>query len=156
MPSPYPIASQDRQPGRTPAADTERYKNHRLPGAIISHGGWLSYRCTLSDGGVAESLFERGITVSHAAIRQWGRKFGQDDANRRRRRRPQPGDTWPLDEGFFTINGARHYLWRAVEQDENVLDLLVPSRRNTQAAKQFFRKLLKGWQSVPRGVITAQ
>jgi len=77
----------------------------------------------------------RGIMVSHEAIRQWCRKCGQDDAHRLRRRRAQPGDTWPLDEVFFTINGERHALWRAVEQDENVRDMLVQSRRTTHAAQ---------------------
>jgi len=74
----------------TPPADTERYKNHRFPGEIISHGVWLSYRFTLSYRDVEELLFARGIMVSHEAIRQWCRKFGQDYANRLRRRRPQP------------------------------------------------------------------
>jgi DDE domain len=138
----------------TPPADTERYKNHRFPGEIISHGVWLYYRFTLSYRDVEELLFERGITVSHEAIRQWCQKFGQDYANRLRRRRPQPGDKWHLDEVFLTIHGERHYLWRAVDQDENVLDILVQSRRNKHAAKKFFRKLLKGLQYVPRVVIT--
>ncbi len=101
-----------------------------------------------------ELLFERGVTVSHEAVRQWCQKFGQDYANRLRRRRPQPGDTWHLDEGFLTINGQRHYLWRAVDQDDNVLDILVQSRRNKKAAKTFFRTLLKGCQYVPRVIIT--
>jgi len=137
----------------TPLADTERYKNHRFPSEIISHGVWLYYRFTLSYRDVQELLFERGVTVSHEAMRQWCRKFGQDDANRLRRR-PQPGDKWHLDEGFFTINDERHYLWRAVDQDDNVLDILVQRRRNKQAAKKFFRKLLKGLTYVPRGIIT--
>ena len=138
----------------TPPADTERDKNHRFPGEIISHGVWLSYRCTLSYRDVEELLFERGIMVSHEAIRQWCRKFGQDYAHRLRRRRLQPGDTWHLDEVFLTINGERHSLWQAVDQDENVLDILVQRRRNKHAAKTFFRKLLKGLQYVPRVVIT--
>jgi len=92
--------------------------------------------------------------VSHEAIRQWCRKFGQDYANRLRRRRPQPGDKWYLDEVFLTINGERHYLWRAVDQADNVLDILVQRRRNKQAAKKFFRQLLKGCQYVPRVIIT--
>jgi putative transposase len=138
----------------TPPADTERYKNHRFPGEIISHGVWLYYRFTLSYRDVQELLFERGVTVSHEAIRKWCRKFGQDYANRLRRRRPQPGDKWHLDAVFLTIHGERHYLWRAVEQDDNVLDLLVQKRRNKQAAKKFFRKLLKGLQYVPRVIIT--
>src|SRR5215470_20076058 len=138
----------------TPPADTERYKNHRFPGEMISYGVWLSSRFTLSYRDVQELLFERGVTVSHEAIRQWCRKFGQDDANRLRRRRPQPGDTWHLAEVFLTINGERHDLWRAVDQDDNVLDILVQKRRNKQAAKQFFRKLLTGLLYVPRVIIT--
>jgi len=87
-------------------------------------------------------------------LRTTGQKFGQDDANRLRRRRPQPGDKWLLDEVFLTINGERYYLWRAVDQDGNVLDILVQSRRNKKAAKKFFKKLLKGLQYVPRVIIT--
>jgi len=128
----------------TPPADTVRYKNHRFPGEIISHGVWLYYRFTLSYRDVQALLFERGITVSYEAVHQWCRKFGQDDANRLRRRRPQPGDKWHPDEVFLTINGERHYLWRAIDQDDNVLDILVQSRRNKHAAKKFFRTLLKG------------
>src|SRR5580765_811815 len=138
----------------TPPADPERYKNHRFPGEIISHGVWLSYRFPLSYRDVQELLFERGIDVTHEAIRQWCLKFGQDYANRLKRRRAQPGDKWHLDEVFLTINGERHYLWRAVDQDDNVLDILVQSRRNKHAAKKFFRKLLKGLQYVPRVIIT--
>jgi hypothetical protein len=107
----------------TSPADTARYKNHRFPGEIISHGVWLYYRFTLGYRDAQELLFERGITMSHEAIRQWCRKFGQDYANRLRRRRPQPGDTWYVDEVFLTIHGERHYLWRAVDQDDNVLDI---------------------------------
>ena len=138
----------------TPPADTARYTNHRFPGEIISHGVWLSYRFTLSYRNVEELLFERGITVSHEAIRQWCQKFGQDYANRLKRRRAQPGDKWHLDAVFLAINGERHSLWRAVDQDDNVLDILVQRRRNTQAAKKFFRKLLKGLPYVPRVIIT--
>src|SRR4029450_14033102 len=105
-----------------PPADTERCQHHRFPGAIISHGVWLSSRFTLSSRDVEELLCKRGIMVSHEAIRQWCRKCGQDDAHRLRRRRPQPGATWHLDEVFLTINGEWHYLWRAVDQDDNVLD----------------------------------
>jgi putative transposase len=140
----------------TPSANAERYKNHRFPSEIISPGVWLYYRFTLSYRDAQELLFERGITVSHEAIRQWCRKFGQDYANRLRRRRPQPGDKWYLDEVFLTINGERHYLWRAVDQDDNVLDILVQRRRNKHAAKKFLRKLLKGLTYVPRVIITDQ
>src|SRR5919198_3214707 len=87
-------------------------------------------------------------------IRQWCLKFGQDYANQLKHRRAQPGDKWHLDEVFLTIHGERHYLWRAVDQDGHVLDILVQSRRNKQAAKKFFRKLLKGLTYVPRVMIT--
>ena len=138
----------------TPAANPERYKNHRFPPEIISHAVWLYFRFTLSYRDVEEMLFARGIVVTYEAIRKWCRKFGQDYANPIRRRRPRTGDKWHLDEVFLTINGKRHYLWRAVDQDDNVLDILVQSRRNKKAAKKFFRKLLKGLQYVPRVVVT--
>jgi len=80
--------------------------------------------------------------------------FGQTSANELRRRRPRCGDKWHMDEVFLTIRGERHYLWRAVDQDGNVLDILVQSRRNKKVAKRFFRKLLKGLQYVPRVIIT--
>ena|SRR5213080_1886715 len=87
----------------TPPANSERYKNHRFPGEIISHGVWLYYRFPLSYRDVQELLLERGIDVTHEAIRQWCLKFGQDYANRLKRRRAQPGDKWHLDEVFLTI-----------------------------------------------------
>jgi hypothetical protein len=101
----------------TPAVDPARYKNHRFPGEIISHGVWLYYRFPLSYRDVEEILLERGVDVTHEAIRQWCLKFGQDYANQLKHRRAQPGDKWHLDEVFLTINGQRHYLWRAVDQD---------------------------------------
>ena len=133
-------------------APTDPYKNHRFPAEISSHGVWLYYRFCLSYRDVEELLFIRGITVTYEAIRKWGRKFGQQYANQLRRRCPRLGDTWHMDEAFLTINGDRHYLWRAVDQEGNVLDILVQSRRHKQAAKRFFKKLLKGWQYVPRVV----
>jgi putative transposase len=103
---------------------------------------------------VEELLAERGIILTYETIRQWCRKFGQQYANEIRRRRPRPGDKWHLDEVFVSINGVQHYLWRAVDQEGNVLDILVQAHRDTVAAKRFFRKLLKGLRSVPRVVIT--
>jgi putative transposase len=136
-------------------ANTERYKKHRFPVETISHGVWLYYRFCLSYRDVEELLFVRGVIVTYEAIRKWCRKFGQQYANQLRRRRPRPGDKWHLDEVFLTINGERHYLWRAVDQEGSVLDILVQSRRNKQAAKKFFRKLLKGLTTyVPRVIIT--
>ena len=101
-------------------------------------------------------LAERCVVVTYETIRQWCRKFGQTYANELRRRRPRPGDKWHLDEVFITISGETHYLWRAVDQDGNILDILVQRRRNQAAATRFFRKLLSGLQYVPRVLITDQ
>ena len=87
-------------------------------------------------------------------MRTWCRKFGQQYAHQLRRHRPRPGDKWHMDEMYLAIKGERHYLWRAVEQEGNVLDILVQRRRDKRAAKRFFRKLLKGLRYVPRVVIT--
>ncbi|CAA9575481.1 MAG: Transposase [uncultured Thermomicrobiales bacterium] len=94
------------------------------------------------------------MLVTYETIRQWCRKFGQQYANALRRRRPQPGDKWHLDEVFIRINGVQHYLWRAVDQDGNVLDILVQPRRDKPAAVRFLRKLLTSLAYVPRVVIT--
>ena len=99
-------------------------------------------------------MLQRGVVVSYETIRAWCAKFGQAYANQLRRRRPRPGDKWHLDEVFVKINGAQRYLWRAVDQHGNVLDVLVQSRRNALAAKKFFRKLLKGLRHVRRVIVT--
>ena len=99
-------------------------------------------------------MLQRGVVISYETIRQWCTKFGQVYANRLRRRRARPGDKWHLDEVFIRINGTIHYLWRAVDQHGNVLDVLVQSRRNALAAKKFFRRLLKGLRYVPRVLVT--
>src|ERR671924_2211576 len=136
------------------AVPANRYKHHRFPAELINHGVWLYFRFCLSYRDVEELLCARGIIVTYEAIRKWCWKFGQAYANQLRRRRPRPGDTWHLDEVFLTIHGERHYLWRAVDQDGHILDILVQRRRNKKAAKKFFRKLLKGYQYVPRVIIT--
>ena len=115
---------------------------------------WLYFRFALSYRGVEEPLAARGVILTYETIRQWRRKFGQQYANAPRRRRPRPGDTWHLDEVFVSINGETKYLWRAVDQDGHVLDILVQARRDKAAAVKFLRKLLKGLASVPRVVIT--
>ena len=101
-------------------------------------------------------LFARDVLVSYEAIRQWCGKFGQAYANQLRRQRARPGDKWHLDEVFLRIRGVRHYLWRAVDQDGNILDILVQRRRDKKAAKKFFRKRLKGLTYVPRVIVTNQ
>jgi putative transposase len=130
------------------------YKGFRFPVEIISHCVWLYYRFPLSFREVEEMMLQRGIVVSHETVRQWCAKFGQTYANALRRRRARPGDKWHLDEVFIKINGTSHYLWRAVDQHGNVLDILVTSRRDAKAATRFFRKLLTGLEYVPRVLIT--
>jgi putative transposase len=133
---------------------TDPYRHHRFPAEIVTHGVWLYYRLCLSDRDVEELLFARGVIVTHEAIRKWCRTFGQLYANQLRPRRPRPGDKWHLDEVFLTLRGERHYLWRAVDQEENVLDILVQHRRDTAAANTVFRKLLKALTYVPRVIVT--
>ena len=119
------------------------YKGHRYPAEIIAHCVWLYHRFPLSFREVEELMVVRGVIVTYETIRQWCAKFGPVYAAGLRRRQPRPGDKWHLDEVFLTINGRRQYLWRAVDQDGNVLDILVSCRRDAKAAKRFFRKLLK-------------
>src|SRR3954451_15566084 len=104
---------------------------HRFPAEIISHAVWLYHMFSLSLRDVELLLAERGIVVSYETVRRWCQKFGQSFANRLRRRRPRPGDRWYMDEVFIRI-----YLWRGVDQDGVVLDILVQERRNAKAAKR--------------------
>jgi putative transposase len=133
---------------------TPSYKGHRYPVEIIDHCVWLYFRFPLSFREIEELMLARGVVVSYETIRRWCAKFGQAYANGLRRRRPRPGDKWHLDEVFVKINGELRYLWRAVDQHGNVLDVLVTSRRNAAAARRFFGKLLTGLQYVPRVLIT--
>jgi putative transposase len=130
-----------------------RYHRHRFPPEIISHCVWLYFRFALSFRDVEEMLAMRGVALSYETVREWCLKFGQTYANGLRHKSPCPGDRWHLDEVFLKINGRLHYLWRAVDQDGDVLDILVQSRRDKKAAKKFFRKLLKG-RYVPRVIVT--
>jgi putative transposase len=99
-------------------------------------------------------LAERGVMVTHESIRSWCQKFGAEFAKRLHRRRPRPGDTWHLDEVFIRIRGVLHYLWRAVDQQGVVLDILVQEKRDRAAAERFFKRLLQGLQYRPRRLIT--
>ena len=130
------------------------YAGYRFPAEIISHAVWLYFRFPLSLRMVDELLASRGIMVSHETVRQWALKFGQAFANRVRRRLPAAGDKWHLDEVVLTIAGVKHWLWRAVDQTGTVLDILVQSRRDTQAAKRLLRKLLKRQCRAPRVMVT--
>src|ERR1700737_766008 len=130
------------------------YAGHRYPAEIISYAVWLYFRFPLSLRMVEEMLAARGISVTHETIRQWGLKFGREFANRIRRRAPRRGDKWHLDEVVVSIAGKKHWLWRAVDQDGFVLDVLVQSRRDKRAAKRLFCKLLKKQGRAPRVLVT--
>ena len=116
---------------------------------------WLYYRYCLSFRDVENLLAERGISMSYETVRQWSEKFGPDYARRLRRRQGRLGDTWFLDEVFVTIHGQRQYLWRAVDQDGDVIDILVQPRRDGRAARRFFRKLLKSQRPEPLRLVTS-
>ena len=133
---------------------TPSYRGYRFPPEIISHAIWLYHRFCLSFRDVEDLLAERGIIVSYETIRQWCQKFGPEYARRLKRRQGRLGDTWHLDELFVTIHGQRRYLWRAVDQDGDVIDILVQPRRDRHAAERFFRKLLKGQGREPRRLVT--
>ena len=133
----------------TPASDPPTYTGYRFPAEIISHAVWLYLRFSLSYRDVEELMAARGAVLTYETVRQWCQKFGQQYAKQLRQPRAQTGDKWHLDEVFLKINGRLHYLWRAVDQEGNVLDILVQSRRNKAAAKKFFRKLLSGSKEQP-------
>jgi putative transposase len=130
------------------------YRGYRFPAEIISHAVWLYYRFALSHRDVEEPLAERGVQVSYEAIRLWCRKFGPAYAQALRRRHPRPGDKWHVDEVQLKINGRKHWLWRAVDQEGTVLDILVQERRNRTAAERFLRRVLEGCGRRPRVVVT--
>jgi putative transposase len=109
------------------------HSRHRFPAELISHAVWLYHVFSLSFRDVELLLAERGVIVSYESVRQWCLKFGVSFADKMRRRRPKPGDKWHLDEVFIRIKGELHFLWRAVDQDGVVLDILVQSRRNAGA-----------------------
>src|SRR5918995_4568069 len=131
-----------------------RYARHRFPAEVISHAIWLYFRFPLSLRMVEEMLAARGILVSHETVRQWALKFGQAFANRIRRPLPRAGDKWHLDEVVISIAGEKHWLWRAVDQDGLVLDVLVQCRRDKRAAERLLRKLLKKQRRPPRVMVT--
>ncbi len=134
--------------------NSTNYCGYRFPPEIISHGVWLYHRFCLSFRDVEELLAKRGIIVTYETIRQWCRKFGPEYARKLKRRQGRLGVTWYLDEVFVKIRGERHYLWRAVDQDGDVVDILVQRYRNARAAKRFFRKLLKGQGATPWRLVT--
>jgi putative transposase len=133
---------------------TSLYRRHRFPPGIIQQAIWLYLRFTLSYRDVEELLAERGLDISYETVRRWVLKFGPSIARRLRQQRPRPSDLWHLDEMVVRIAGERRYLWRAVDHEGEVLDMLVQRRRDTQAALRLMRKLLKKQGFVPKLLVT--
>ena len=130
------------------------YRRHRFPPPIIHHAIWLYLRFTLSYRDVEDLLAERGLDLSYETVRRWVLKFGPVIARRLRRHRPRPSNRWHLDEMVVRIAGKRMYLWRAVDHEGEVLDMLVQRRRDSRAALRLMRKLLKKQGSTPKLLVT--
>src|ERR1700674_508916 len=130
------------------------YSRHRFPPVVIQHAVWLYLRFTLSYRDVEELLAERGLDVSYETVRSWVLKFGPMMARRLRQRRPRPSDRWHLDEMVVRIAGKRMYLWRAVDHEGEILDVLLQGRRDRRAALRLLRKLLKKQGFAPKLLTT--
>ena len=130
------------------------YKRHGFPPDIISYSVWLYYRFNLSHRDIEDLLAERGVTVSYETIRLWCIKFGAIYSRRLKRRHRGYGDTFYIDEVFVKINSQQQYLWRAVDQDGEVVDVYLQAKRDGAAAKRFFRRLLRSHGGEPRKVVT--
>ena len=130
------------------------YKRHRFPPGIISYAVWLYHRFNLSHRDIEDMLSERGITVSYEAIRLWCIKFSPKYARRLKRKHQGYGDTLYIDEIFVKIRGKQHYLWRAVDQDGEVVDVYLQARRDRTAAKRFFNRLLRSHGGELRKIVT--
>ena len=129
------------------------HKRHRFPSEMISYAVWLYYRVNLSHRDIEDLLAERGITVSREAIRLWCIKFGVIYSRRLQRKHRGFGDTFYIDEVFIKINGKQHYLWRAVDQDGEVVDVYLQAKRDGAVAKRFFRRLLRSHGGEPRKIV---
>jgi len=130
------------------------YTRHRFPPAIIQHAVWLYLRFPLSYRDVEDLLAERGLDISDETVRRWVTKFGPLFARELRRSRSRPTGRWHMDEMVVTIAGKRFWLWRAVDSEGEVLDLLVQSKRNTAAAIRLMRKLLRKQGFAPEEIVT--
>lgn len=130
-----------------------RLKGYRFPRSVIAYAVWSYYRFNLSFRDVEDLLAERGVTVSYETIRAWVVRFGPQIAAQIRRDRPPAGDKWHIDEMVITIGGEPHWLWRAVNNRGDVLEILVQKLRNARAARRFLRELMRRWGQ-PRVVVT--
>jgi len=130
------------------------YAGYRFPPEIIRQAIWLYLRFTLSSRDVEDLLAERGVAVSYETVRRWVNHFGPMIAAELRKRRLKPHTTWHLDEVYLKIDGRIVYLWRAVDAEGEVLDVLVQPKRNKHAALKLMRKLLKKYAFVPERLVT--
>lgn len=130
------------------------YKRHRFPPEIIQYAVWLYYRFNMSYRDIEDLLSERGILVSYEAIRLWSVKFGQIYAKRLKKKHQGYGDIFYIDEVFVKIGGKQQYLWRAVDQDGEIVDVLLQAKRDGKAAKRFFKRLLRCHNDEPRKIVT--
>jgi putative transposase len=128
-------------------------KGFRFPREIIAYAVWAYHRFVLSTADVEDLLAERGVIVSREAVCLWINRFGHHFADCIRRKRPRPNDKWHMDEVVITIRGKKFWLWRAIDADGDVLDILVQTRRNTKAAKRFLSRLVKRF-GLPRVIVT--
>jgi putative transposase len=144
MDGPYSISLMDKL----------TYRRHRFPSIVIQQAVWLYFRFALSYRDVEDMLAERGIDVSYETVRRWALKFGAIIARKLRRGRSRPHGRWHLDEVFVSINGRQLYVWRAVDSEGEVLDILVQPRRDRKAALKLMRKLLKKQGFAPATIVT--
>ena len=130
------------------------YKRYRFPPAIIQYAVWLYYRFNVSHRDIEDLLAQRGIIVTHESIRLWCNKFGPKYVRRLEKNHQGFGDTFFIDEVFVKIDGKQRYLWRAVDQDGEIVDVFLQRRRDSKAAKRFFKRLLKEHRMEPRKIVT--
>lgn len=133
---------------------SDLYRGFHFPAEVISHAVWLYARFALSYRDVEELLAERGIQVSYESVRRWVGRFGEPFAAELRRRERRPGRTWHWDEVFVRIGGEQKFLWRAVDEHGQVLDILLQDHRDTDAAERFFRRLLGHMGAPPKQIVT--
>ncbi len=134
-------------------SEMPRLKGFRFPREIVSYAVWAYHRFALSTADVEDLLAERGVTVSRETVRQWVNRFGRHFADCVKRERPDAGDKWHLDEVVIPIGGEKYWLWRAVDANGDVLDILVQKQRNAKAARRFLKRLIDRF-GAPRVVIT--
>lgn len=130
------------------------YKRHRFPPEVIQYTVWLYSKFTLSYRDIEDLLAERGLDISYETARRWFLKFGSPVARNLRRNRPTPSDHWHLDEMAIMIGGKRYWLWRAVDNEGEVLDFLIQPKRNAKAALKLMRKILKEQATTPARIVT--